>query len=442
MHLSPDALIQALFRHPPARRYVIAYSGGLDSRVLLQLCAESRTSPEAPVFTAIHVHHGLHPDADDWAEHCENVCGDLAVPFRWLRVDAKPQPGLSPEEVARNARYAALAMALDAGDTLLTAQHQDDQAETFLLQLMRGAGLAGLSAMPERAPLGRGFLLRPLLQCSHQDIQAFAEQRGIRWRDDPSNRDLNFDRNYLRHQVVPLLRARWPAFGAAVGRAAKHCATADEAARERGRSLYETVKSEGSTLSIAKLESLAANDRALVIREWMRAHGQRMPSARVTQQALDLAFRVRLDGNAVVRWRNGEIRRYRQRLFLLAPQVDDLSPEVELQWLGDQRLQLGSNNGWLEADPRDGSGIARDPWLSATRTVGYRRGGERFRLAGRQGTHDLKKLFQEAGIPPWIRRRTPLIYLDGRLAAAGDRWVAAEFAASTGEQGYRILWNH
>ncbi|MBV2205059.1 MAG: tRNA lysidine(34) synthetase TilS, partial [Pseudomonas sp.] len=205
-------------RHAP--RWCVAFSGGLDSTVLLQLLADLARREALPPLRAIHVHHGLQPAADAWPEHCRRVCTALGIPLEVVHVQV--EAGCSLEQAARQARYAAIEMRLEEGEVLLTAQHRDDQAETLLFRLLRGAGVRGLAAMPARRRLGRGWLMRPLLDVSRGELEAHARRLGLAWVEDPSNDSLDFSRNYLRHQVMPLLAQRWPQSVTTLARTAAH----------------------------------------------------------------------------------------------------------------------------------------------------------------------------------------------------------------------------
>lgn len=210
---------------PDASGYWVAYSGGLDSQVLLHALAAVREQLPAPVG-ALHINHNLQPDASAWAEQCRAVCAELGITYRALSIQAHAQPGESPEAAARAARYQALVDAVPEGGVLLTAHHQDDQAETLLLQLVRGAGPKGLAAMPERALLGDVPLLRPLLNVSRAALLDYAEQHRLRWLEDPTNASTEYDRNFLRHEILPLLKQRWPATSLVLARSAQHQADA------------------------------------------------------------------------------------------------------------------------------------------------------------------------------------------------------------------------
>lgn len=488
--------------HGSASRYWIGYSGGLDSYVLLHLSARLGQTAGRFCFAAVHIHHGLQPTAEAWAEHCAEVCAQLGVPFHLMRVDAKPQSGQSPEEAARNARYRAFEDLLGKDEALLTAQHADDQAETVLLQLLRGAGLAGLAAMPEAMPLGRGVLLRPLLGWSRDALQQYAINHGLRWVEDPSNRDTAYDRNFIRHQIMPLLAGRWPGVAATLGRTARHCAEAQgqlnrladdlllaagdndidaATSTNSGLALAATslpstlstntvdlsaasapslrqgmpnpmdrdvtrrpyapamdadspcrhddsllLKSAALTLSVTRLRQWRAPEQRLVLRHWLKNQGFRAPSAAVLQRIIAEALFAAGDRNPRVAWCEGEVRRHRDRLYALRP-LPELDTTAVYAWDGRQPLLL-PGNGLLEAGEGQGPGI-RSEYLDGALEVRYRRGGERCRLLGRAGSHALKKLFQETQqVPPWVRERMPLLYIDGQLAAVGDLWVCLAFA--------------
>ena len=442
MPLSPAALQNILLRHPPTPRYWIAFSGGMDSHVLLHLCAQLNNRPENHLeFRAVHVHHGLQAAADAWTEQCATVCRGLNIPLLTLKVDAKAKPGESPEEMARRARYSALRQQLANNDIVLTAQHRDDQAETLLLQLVRGAGLAGLAAMPAFAPLTPGFLMRPLLEFSRDELRAYALANQLHWIEDPSNADTAFDRNFLRSEIIPRLQQRWPGLNKALSRSAQHCAEAQAQLGELGKDLCRAAFiAEDQSLEVSKLLGFSVSDQRLVLREWLRLRGFRMPSQAVLERILREVLPARADKMPLVSWGEGEVRRYRDRLYVL-PMLSAFDTTTVMPWDGQSRVELPAGGGVLSAESSVSAGIAEAMWRSGPISIGFRQGGERIRLPGRTGTHELKKLFQEAGVPPWLRERTPLIYLGDELAAVADRWVSERFAGKAGESKIAIRWD-
>jgi len=405
------------------RQIFLAYSGGVDSHVLLHLGVQDPALRDR--LTAVHVHHGLQSQADAWAEHAEASARALGVNFLLFRVDARPQPGESPEETARNARYAALRSVLAPGDVLLVAQHQDDQLETVLLQLLRGGGLLGLAGMPPSLPFGRGMLLRPFLQVRKQLIDDYAAAHRLCWVEDPSNNESIYDRNFLRRQVLPLLKQRWPSCAQTVARAAGHCAEAhvllaDMAAESFG----EVWREADNTLNGERLNAFDLPRRQLIIRHWFRRMGLKMPSQAFLARLFEQVIGAGVNGNPVLCGQGYQIRRYRGRLYCLK---DDHGEDFEdLDWPKD-RESIGIGGGRVLSRVRSRAGIPEAIWRQVTVGVRFRGGGETIALPGRQGHHRLKNLYQEAGIPPWQRPALPLIYVDGKLAAVADLWISAEF---------------
>lgn len=422
--LSPHSLADIILEVTSARRIYLAYSGGIDSQVLLHLCSEM---PEIKAkLEAVHVHHGLQAQADSWAEHCLATAAQWRIPCRVIRVNAQPAPGESPEEAARHARYNALRPLLQANDLLLLAQHRDDQLETVLIQLFRGSGLHGLSGMPEQAQFGLGRLLRPLLNSSRAEIEAYAAHHQLLWVEDPSNANCNFDRNFLRHAIVPELKRRWPNLDKTVARSAQHCAEALVMSSAQARSLYQLVLGEeDDTLKLGSLRQMTYQQQKLVIRYWFQRLQLRMPSQAVLDQLIKQMIVSVQPGKQTISLASGhQIRCYRETLFCI--------PEEEpARW---ESCQWPSGQDFVDITPKQrlqcycaSTGIRKQVWQQAQKTLKFRTGGEKIKLPNRAGRHDLKKLFQETGIPPWQRNTIPLIFLDQCLAAVGSLWIAAEF---------------
>ncbi len=428
MALTPPRLLASLSRlgraaapDNPPRAYLLAYSGGLDSTVLLHLLAQAG----APL-RAVYVDHGLQPDSAAWGAHCRALCQRLEVVFTLHRVQAHPAPGESPEAAARRARYQALADILAADEALLTAHHQDDQAETVLLQLLRGAGPRGLAAMPAARPLGRGWHLRPLLAYPRADLLAYAQAHELHWVDDPSNACLDYDRNFLRHQLMPVLRQRWPAAGRTLGRAARACAEASELMAELAAQDLAAAGAGTDRLPLAGVRGLSLARRRNALFHWLRQRGARAPSA---AQMAQIEAMLAAAGDAAPRldWDGWSLRRYRDALYLLpAGACRPLS--LALDWDGRVPLDL-PGLGRLVMKPARGRGLRRECVAGGLR-VTFRQGGERCRPVGMRHSRPLKKLLQEAGVPPWQRQRIPLLFIDGQLAAVVGYWVCEPFAVS------------
>ncbi len=427
MGLGPGLVEDFLKSAPPAGRLLVAFSGGLDSHVLLHLLTQTFNDRS---LAALHVHHGLQSGADRWSRHCESVCHSLGVTLEVLhvKVERAGQQGL--EAAARDARYAALRARMHTHDLLLTAHHQDDQAETMLLQLMRGAGPAGLAAMPRLAPFGSGWLGRPLLEVARADLEAYARDKGLHWVEDPSNADHRFDRNYLRHEIMPRLARRWPGVTRNLAMAARIQADTLEQLDALARGDMERCRgSQPETLSVSGINVLRRGRRRNLLRLWLVDKGFEPPPRARMDSLLDTVLTADRDREPSVTWGEVEVRRYRDDLYAMRP----LSPPPRLPraWNPDAPLPLPDLGieltvAWLLSRGVDPA-ACRAPF-----DLGYRQGGERIRLSGRHHSSELKGLMQEAGLPPWERERLPLLWRNGRLLAVWGHWVAApeEFSAA------------
>ncbi|NHA15286.1 tRNA lysidine(34) synthetase TilS [Thioalkalivibrio sp. XN279] len=440
---SPTALrdtLAAIDAQAAARRLCVALSGGLDSTVLLEALCRLRDRLPGDGLRAIHVHHGLHQDADGWARHCEALCVRLGVPLTVLRVDARPAPGESPEARAREVRYAALAEALERGEALLTAHHADDQLETVLIQLLRGAGVAGLAAMPAAASFGPGLHLRPLLGFTRAALADWAAREGLSgWLLDPANEELRYARNHLRSEVLPALRAHWPGAAAAAGRSARHCAEASGLLDELA-ALDAAHCVAGHAIRLSALRGLSAGRQRNLARWQARQLGLAVPDERRLATLLAQVLEAAPDAQPQVEW--GEVVALRHGdLLWLAPAHALPEPAGALDWPDPrQPLALGPGLGTLALVPSDRGGLAGKALAAGPWRVVARRGGERLELPGRAGSRALKKLLQDAGVPPWIRTRMPLLEIGGALAAAGAQWVDAAWWAPAGEPAWRLRW--
>lgn len=434
LEFSPDALLESVRLHsaprsprtfPPPRIWA-AFSGGLDSTVLLHALAARRDALGAPLH-AVHVNHGLHPDAARWALHCQSVCDALDVPMESyvVTVDAA---GIGVEAAARDARYDVLRGLVDTDELLLTAQHQDDQLETFLLQALRGAGPHGLAAMPPVARLGGGWLLRPLLEWPRSSLERWAKSEQLDWLVDPANADEHFDRNYLRRQLVPLLKARWPAAGQTLSRSARHCAEAALLMDQLAAADLAACGAGPNVLAVSALRQLDAARRRNVLRHWLDWSGFPRPSERKLEHVLSDVLEAGPDTEPCVTWADVAVRRYRDGLY-----VERVLPQPRTGRWSAGDFALGEGWGSLQRQPAEaGPGLPE-----GVTEVRYRSGGEKLRLAGREHHHELKKLCQEAGVLPWRRVALPLVYVDNTLAAVGDLWINADIAT---DGGWRVAW--
>ena len=409
---------------------IVAFSGGLDSHVLLHLC-HSAGLP----LRAVHIHHGLQAQADDWDRHCADVCTRLDIPYTCVHVDAVPEPGESPEDAARNARYRALAKELQKNDVLLTAHHQGDQAETLLLQLMRAAGPAGLASMPAIKSFGHGYHVRPLLEFSQPSLRAYADANGLVWVEDPSNADTSFDRNYMRREVMPVFTQNWPNTAEALSQAASLQQDVLEIVDAMAAiDLAAVAGQQRNSLSIARLKQLSTARQYNVLRFWINAAGYDKPRRNILQEVIESVLPAAEDATPLVLWGNTEIRRYHDNLYVLRALNSHQIHHV-YAWDGELPLYLDTLDVELRLEQTLGKGLQQDV-VARGLTIRFRQGGEQIRPHGRQHTHSLKKLMQEAGIPPWQRNRIPLLYIGHELACVCGYWVAEAFSVAEDHQGW------
>lgn len=419
-------------------RYLVAFSGGLDSTALLHALASARDRHGVPLL-AVHCNHGLHADADDWEASCRRFAASLDVPFVACRLTIAADDRRGIEAAAREARYAALRELMAVDDTVLSAHHEDDQAETLMLALLRGSGAGGVAAIGAMQPFGPGRLCRPLLDVPRRSLQHYAREAGLHWIDDPSNADTRFDRNWLRREIMPRLEARWPGAAASLGRSAGLASEASALLNELADlDLAEAGFSPGppATLRVPALRSLSAARQRNLLRRAIGRCGFPSAPARRLVEAVETLLPASEYAQPLVRWPGAELRRYRDRLFLL--QSPAVLPPARSLWLpaDGTPLALGPGLGSLHLSGGDGGGIARDR-IGGGLEVRFRGGGEKLRPHGRRETHRLKKLLQEEGIVPWMRAAIPLLYARGTLVAVADLWVDH---SAWSESGLAVRW--
>lgn len=408
----PSRLLRSLRPWLSASHWRVAFSGGLDSTVLLHLLANLAKTESLPALSAIHVHHGLQAAADAWPAHCQDVCDELSVPLQVQRVQV--QPGASVERAARDARYAAFSAATQANDVLLTGQHRDDQAETLLFRLLRGAGVRGLSGMPATRALGQGSLVRPLLDVTRAELEAYAQDHGLRWVEDPSNQDRQFSRNYLRHQVLPLLSGRWPQAHASMARSAAHLREAQGLLDELAQIDLATAKLPAEfewsglpSLEFAAIAKLSDARQRNALGHWLQPL-TRLPDTDHWSGWVDVRDAGN-DASPIWRLADGELHRSAGRLW----------------WLSGQWLRTPVVSGdWHEPSlalrlPDNGRVMFSGQTPAGPLQVRYRQGGEVMHLADR-GHRDLKRLLNERAVPGFVRGRLPLLFRGEELLAVAN----------------------
>ncbi|MBF0033999.1 tRNA lysidine(34) synthetase TilS [Citrobacter freundii] len=412
---------------------LVAFSGGLDSTVLLHQLVLWRALHPDVALRAIHIHHGLSPHADSWVQHCESVCAQWQVPLVVERVHLEDD-GLGIEAQARRARYQAFGQTLLPGEVLMTAQHLDDQCETFLLALKRGSGPAGLSAMGENSPFAGTRLIRPLLAQTREALEAWARQHELCWIEDESNQDDTYDRNFLRLRVNPLLQQRWPHFAQAVARSAALCAEQESLLDELLASdLADCITAHG-TLLVAPLMMMSGVRRAALLRRWLAGLNAPMPSRNGLERIWQEVALAREDASPCFRLGECEVRRYQSQLWWVKS-VDGQSETVIpwLEWKTPLALPAGLGSVQLIS-----AGELRMPQADEAVSIRFKAPGV-LHIVGRNGGRKLKKIWQEQGIPPWRRDTTPLLFYGETLIAAAGVFVTREGAAEDGA-GVSLVW--
>lgn len=440
MSFNTAFLKENLTQYLDAKVLWVAYSGGCDSHVLLHSLVSLRsdsTSNFNAEIKAVHINHGLSPFANEWEEHCHLICDQLSVPYTSISVNAKNK-NASPEEAARHARYTAWRKLLKKDEVLLLAHHQDDQAETVLIQLLRGSGVKGLAAMPAQQNFSQGLLCRPMLNFLRQEIVSYAVEHNLNWIDDPSNFDTDFDRNFLRHDVIPLLETRWPSLKKTLSRTASHQADASQLLTELAFQDWHHVH-QGNNINISALTKLSEKRQRNVLRYWIADICELvLPDTVHLQRILNEVLTAAEDGTPEVIWRGGEVRRYQGLLYAQEKLIGPPS-NTALIWPNiETPLVLNDYGLKISAKLSIGEGLSQTKLQNTDISLRFRQGGESCRPVGRGQTHQLKKLFQEWQIPPWQRASVPLLYVDGELAQVVGYCYCEPFAAADKETSWLI----
>lgn len=437
-----DHLLRILKSFPVVRSYIVGFSGGADSTALLHAISGVRLQLGVPV-SAVHVNHSIHQDADAWQRQCEDFCQQHDIKLICLKVVLKNCSGKGLEAEARHLRYEAVSDLLKPEDCLLTAHHADDQAETLLLNLMRGSGVDGLTAMPECRPLGQGFLQRPLLRFQNTALKNYLLANSIEWTEDPSNHYLNHDRNFVRHKVIPLLEQRWPQVNQRLLLTRDAMTDARQLLESLADDYLDANLSHPFVLNITKQCRTNPKLVKLVIRRWVKQSGVPGVPAYKLDSFCDQLRLTGSDHKVSVLWEGWRLRWYKNQLWLHTS--EGISPCPVITWpKGHSEVDLGSDVGKLVL-------ITETPSSDWSERRGGRSPDGEFSVNGRGDTRDavislgghhksLKNLFQSNGIPPWLRESIPLCKLDGELVALGDWCFNEGFASWLSENGIRLKW--
>ena len=439
MSFSAASLRELLEDHTPAAAtgLAVAVSGGADSACLLTALARLEPPFRRLPLRAVHVDHGLQPAAVEFRDACEALCRRLGIVLDVVSVAVDSHDGVSLEAAARDARYAGLARGFMAGECLVTAHHAEDQAETLLLQMLRGAGLKGMSAMPFCRPWNGGWHLRPLLRIAQAALRAFGEQEGVLAVHDPMNDDPRFDRVYVRRRLWPLIEERWPGAASALSRGARHIAEGQELLDHAAARAVQGLR-DGNTLSVTGLRILSAPEQVNAVRYWIGTRHVPPPSTTRLLEALRQILGAEADQVPAIVWGAHALRRYRDRLFLTAAHAPTLGEAREWRVAAGESLELSRELGALQWWPRSGG---LDPTLlPAILVVRPRRGGETLKPHPRAATQSVQHLCQSLGVLPWLRDALPMVYAGDELVAVGDLWQDARWCVPASAPGFACRW--
>jgi tRNA(Ile)-lysidine synthase len=420
---------------PPA--LCVAFSGGTDSTALLHALAQMPEARECGL-RALHVDHGLHPDSSDWAAHCTNFCGSLDVPLSVLHVTVDTTRGEGIEAAARRARHAAFAESLGDGEWLALAHHRDDQIETVLLKLLRGAGPEGLGGMRARRRFGRGLLWRPLLETTRDELRNYLTTNAILGLDDPANADPRFARNVLRHEILPVIVRHWPHAETSILHSARLCrAAGDYLARDAGNALT-LLRHDDASLDADAWLALSDALRAPVLDRWLRERGLPAPADAQRRELEHQAANAAEDAVPCIAWHGAEVRIWDGRLHATPP-LPPLPANWQSEWNGAP-LELPESCGTLTIETTNDAATTDSAIFDPPLVVRLRRGGERIKPAGDPHTRELRDLFQQARVPPWLRTRCPLIFGNAELIAVADLWISEHGMSVFDACGARPRW--
>jgi len=419
---------------PPHSSILVGLSGGVDSVVLLHLLQNLslRTSWQ---LSALHVHHGISPNADQWSDFCAELCTLLRIPLSIEHVDIAPLRSHGIEAAARKLRHEALAK--QQCDFVALAHHADDQAETMLLQLLRGSGVRGASAMTQLSKYDAGpSMVRPLLHCSRQEIIAYAAEHQLKWIEDESNADEFYPRNFLRHRIMPVLEEKFPAYRSTMSRSAAHFAEASMLLDELAEQDALQAIAEG-TLAVSALRKLSHQRGKNLLRFFLKTKGVQMPRTLRLDDMLHQLCVARDDAAVCISCGGYDVRRYLDRVFVHTS-LGDFDRNTVLEWRGESTLDWPALNARLRFIKTCGQGISLEKLQREPVSFRMRQGGESLRPEVRASARSLKNLLQEHHIPPWQRARLPLLYSGDELVWVAGVATEADYQALEHETGVLV----
>ena len=417
-------------------KFTIALSGGVDSMVLLDLLSKAKRSSD--VIKAIHINHNLHESSKEWVDFAKDACKKYKLPLIIESINPK-QEGFGLEAEAREQRYKKFKEIILDNECLLTAHQLDDQIETTLFRIFRGTGLDGLRSIRKKAKFGKGLLFRPLINIPREAIEQYAKLNDIKWIEDPSNKNIDFDRNYLRNNIVPSIKKRWP-------NAQKTITRLSSLAENNQKLLHELAKEDigeiekFNVLDIGILSNKSSLRINNIFRFMILKNKMGIPSLKVLENGIETLINAKSD-SPIITWDGFSIRRYKNTLYFFNPDLkqDEIRP-LKMKWFIDETINLVGNRGSIQARFIKGQGIALNKCPKSLE-IKYRKGGEQIKPSGHKITKSLKNLFQENNVLPWVRDQIPLFYLDEELISVGDLWFNQDYKAKEQEDGFLISWD-
>ena len=417
-------------------KFSIALSGGVDSMVLLDLLSKAKGSNDE--VRAIHINHNLHESSEEWVDFVKETCEKYKLPLIIESINPK-QEGFGLEADARDQRYKKFKEIILDNECLLTAHHLDDQTETILYRIFRGTGLDGLRSIRKKAKFGKGLLCRPLINVPREAIEQYAKLNNIKWIEDPSNKNIDFDRNYLRNNIIPSIKKRWP-------KAQRTIPRLSSLAENNQKLLHELAKEDIGEIEkfnvldlgiLSNKSSLRINN---IFRFMILKNNMGIPSLKVLENGIETLINAKSD-SPIITWDGFSIRRYKNTLYFFNPDLkqDEIRP-LKMKWFIDETINLGGNRGSIQARFIKGEGIALNKCPKSLE-IKYRKGGEQIKPSGHKITKSLKNLFQENNVLPWVRDQIPLVYLDEDLISVGDLWFNQDYRAKEQEEGFLISWD-
>ncbi len=436
--LCSDSFLSVLQELGNVNKLWLAYSGGMDSSVLLHLFYSNKEKIRHKI-EVLYVNHGLQQEADDWSVFCQKQCEEYDFPFTELKVSESCPKGESVEAWAREKRYQLIDDIMEPNDVLFSGHHKDDQVETFFLQALRGAGVRGLSAMPLIKKKKNTFYVRPLLVYSREEIKHYANEHDLNWQEDKSNSDSRYDRNYFRHNLAAVIEEKWPAYRDTINRLIENQKETRLILDELAIEDINNAKNDNEiSLDINTIKTLSKARQKNLIFVWLEQLGLQTPGSRHIEKIISDIINSDLDKSPCVNWPDVEIRRYKNTLYALKA-MQNYDADTEFKWQPESILNIFEET--LIAKRAKGIGISQNKVNGHDFIVRFRKGGEKIKPGHSSHSKTVKQLFQERSVLPWYRNKIPLVYVNNELVAIPGFCVDKKYIAEKDEAAWDIHWS-